>query len=268
MVLAQIHAKDIEDKPQFIRVRDWSLVTSENIMREIKENERLNGIFNYQDPDIVAEILVEELNNILEKIAPSKVVQMRKENNPRDKETLRKKKECDQQLEIAIEKNENEEWRLHKSLRNQLTKWLERINRMKMEETCGNPKKMWRKVKNYVTPEKGTIPLKIITQEKTETSPGKLAKIMNDFFIKNVEDIQKSFKETDNNPVEYLEKLIPRPDDKFHLEEITIKETYEIITNMKVSNSTGFDNLNSRFLKEITIKETYTIISNMKVSNS
>ena len=78
--------------------------TNENLIKlELEEAESDIAIIGESNmlknvPDIVAEILVEELNNILEKIAPSKVMQMRKENNPRDKETLRKKKECDQQL--------------------------------------------------------------------------------------------------------------------------------------------------------------------------
>ena len=63
--------------------------------------------------------------------------------------------------------------------------------------------------------------------------------------------MQKEFKEDDKDPIEYLEILIDKPDDEFELKQISLKRTYQIITNMKTSKATGFDDLNSFIIKEI-----------------
>ena len=73
---------------------------------------------------------------------------------------------------------------------------------------------MHKKIQNNVKPEKGTVPTKIILEEKIEQSPKKLAELMNTFFVKNIEEIQKNFKPEANNPISYLEKLIQKPEDR------------------------------------------------------
>ena len=48
---------------------------------------------------------------------------------------------------------------------------------------------------------------------------------MNNNFIKKVGKIRRDFKPTANDPISYLEKLIRKPDSKFILSKITIKDT-------------------------------------------
>ena len=51
--------------------------------------------------------------------------------------------------------------------------------------------------------------------------------------------------------MEILSKLIPKKNCTFRLEENTLKEMYCIITDMKKSNTCGFDGLNANIIKEI-----------------
>ena len=63
-------------------------------MEKIKNNKRLNEGISYVDPDLIAEVTIDELNNILEEISPSHVVQRKRKNEPKGPETERKKEEC------------------------------------------------------------------------------------------------------------------------------------------------------------------------------
>ena len=44
--------------------------------------------------NLIAEVTIDELNNILEEISPSHVVQRKRKNEPKGPETERKKEEC------------------------------------------------------------------------------------------------------------------------------------------------------------------------------
>ena len=106
-------------------------------------------------------------------------------------------------------------------------------------------------IKNYVSHEPSSIPTRIIEETETVTSPAKLAKLMHAHFDDKIADIRKEFKEPQNDPISYLELLIKKPKSKFKLEEIKLEDTYQIITKMQKTNSSGYDNVNSRILKEI-----------------
>ena len=221
-------------------------------MNEIKRNERLDSLFSKEDPDEITEILINEMNEIIERIAPVKVVQRKSnEKNYDNKETAEFRKETEAQLEKAIRLNEIEEWRIFRSMRNQLLKWMKNVYSQRMERKMNDKRTMWNQFKNVVNPNKGSIPTCIITENKQETSPAKISNMMNNFFMEKIEKIRKNFGERRNSNLSYLELLIGKPNTQFHLPEITIKETYEIITNMKTTNSSGFDNTNSRIIKEI-----------------
>ena len=51
-------------------------------------------------------------------------------------------------------------------------------------------------------------------------------------------------------PLDIFGKLIPRIEDEFYIPNITIRQTLELLQNCKGSNSTGYDDINSKFLKK------------------
>ena len=66
-----------------------------------------------------------EVNQIIEEVAPSKIVQNKKDNLPwKTEETRKVMEETEAQLEIAIETKDVEEWRLFRAMRNQAFKFL------------------------------------------------------------------------------------------------------------------------------------------------
>ena len=251
-VKLQLHTKEIKDNIQFIKIREWKALTADNLMQKIKENERINKIFHYEDPEIVAKILIEEMNAIIEEIAPIRIVQRKGNEAERLNEEMKQyKRDTEDQLEKAIKDNNIEDWRVFRGMRNQLHRWLKILNLEKLKMRLNDPKNVWKNIKEYVNPDKSSIPTKIIEETETVTSPTKIAKIMQEHFDRKIDEIRKSFKEPKNDPMSYLQILMKKPESKFKLNEIKLEETYEIITKMKRSNSSGYDSVNSRILKEI-----------------
>ena len=65
-----------------------------------------------------------------------------------------------------------------------------------------------------------------------------------------MENIRRLFTESIVTPLEILRALIPRVEEDFSIEPITIKQTIKIIDSLKNSNSTGHDDINNRLLKK------------------
>ena len=251
-VQLKYHSKELKTNPAMIRIRDWRLVNANSLMKEIDSNENLGSIFKHTDPDVVANMIIEEMNLIVNKIAPAKLVQYKaKEVEYLNDETRDMKKESEERLTEAIKYNKNEDWNHYKNLRNRYRRMIKKGYDIAMKGILSRPKEMWRLVSNQVKADKVTTPKSIIDKGETITSTKKLAQIFDDHFVEKIEKMQSEFTHTDKDPIEILELLVEKPQDRFELKEISLKRTYEIINNMKTSKATGFDDVNSLVMKEI-----------------
>ena len=75
MLSCTYNNKNIKKSQQFRIVRDSKLLTKHNLNEYLANNEVISTVFNYTDPNSIAEILINELSLIIECIAPSKKVQ-------------------------------------------------------------------------------------------------------------------------------------------------------------------------------------------------
>merc|ERR1711867_231475 len=63
-------------------VRDGKLLTEENLCREFDRNEEIHKVIDEEDPDLIASKLNEELTNIINTVAPPRVIQVRNNDSP------------------------------------------------------------------------------------------------------------------------------------------------------------------------------------------
>ena len=149
-------------------------------MKEIEENEKLMRIFELEDPNSIAETIVEEMNIILEELAPSKVIQLNNRSQPwQTTETKQLIKEADESLGNAVKYNEVISWRLYKRAKNKATKWMETAKRMFFIERLSKTKNLWKELKEFKGKEDETVPVKIVEGEKEVASSKKLASMFN-----------------------------------------------------------------------------------------
>ena len=89
---------------------------------------------------------------------------------------------------------------------------------------------------------------------KTINNGSELANIANNYFISKIEKIIRQITSENITPMAILEFLIPKSTAKFHIFEISLKETITIIDKLSSTNSAGHDNINNKFLKKIKHK--------------
>ena len=94
-------------------------------------NENLNKVFNYSDPNLIAELLMPKMNIILEDITPRRLDQYNKTNKDFvDQQTIKAKEEVNEQLRIAIKLNDIEDWRCFRPMKNQLSKFVNKVQQI------------------------------------------------------------------------------------------------------------------------------------------
>ena len=244
LVKCQYHARTLRQRPQFKRVRDHKLLNSQILMEHVGMNARLQSIFQFSDPDYIAETLIAEVNRILEDISPSRVIQCNKSYEPwKTRETVEVEKTVEHQLEKAIDTGRIEEWRYFLTMRNHAHKLLEFAKRSFYIERFTMAGNIWREFRQFQGEHENNSPLKIVCEGKEVSSPKKLSNMFNDYFIRKIEDIQLRFNNNDNDQLKILAKVIKRPESTLEIESVSVNEMYEAITRMKTSNSCGFDQI-------------------------
>ena len=84
------------------------------------------SILSMTDPDKIWSLYIEAMNAIVNTLAPTKVVQFRKDHGPYVKEDVRNQIcEVDKQLEKSITTKDMEKWRLYCVMRYSVLKTIE-----------------------------------------------------------------------------------------------------------------------------------------------
>ena len=123
----QYHLKGIKFRPQKRKIRDWKLVSTDSLMEEIERDEKLMNIFSHSDPNYVANTIIEQMNKIVNYIAPPRVVTV-KDNSGfhEDDETKDLKREADIKLNNAIRDDDLEARKKYRATRN---KYMRKTNK-------------------------------------------------------------------------------------------------------------------------------------------
>ena len=75
MLSCTYNNKHITKTQQFKIIRNNKLLTKHTLNEYFTNNDTINTIFNHTDPNIIAEILVNEISLIIECISPSRKIQ-------------------------------------------------------------------------------------------------------------------------------------------------------------------------------------------------
>ena len=102
-----------------------------------------------------------------------------------------------------------------------------------------------------ITEDNNKSPTTIIKDVVIYTSPKEIADIMVDSFIDKVENIRNNINSNPYKAIDTYKKIIPRVEDQFKLEKVTVSDVYEVIGKQKSSNARGNDEITSRMMKEI-----------------
>ena len=145
-----------------------------------------------------------------------------------------------------------------------------RWEKLKLEQCKSDPGKMWSNVKGLLNWTSVLSPTKLFYNGVIETSPGKLASIMNEFYVDKVITIRENLPSSNKDPLEKLRHLRRNKMSVFSLQTVHPDVISKIIGGLKYSKATGFDFIDSYVLKLVKIEITpaLTHIINLSIQTS
>ena len=154
--------------PKFTNVRNFKLLSRERMLLFLDNSIELNKIFNYTDPEVIANIMQIELNAMINIIAPCKRIQIKKNYQGYLTESTREKIKLNKYyLGEAIKINNAESWRIFRHNRNSLSKVLRNEKRSYIESKLNSNKDKWKTLKEINGVKKA--PPQIVSNIKTRS---------------------------------------------------------------------------------------------------
>ena len=208
-VSIMFHTDLIIDKPQFLMTRSWSELNKENLDKLIDNDPIINGIFNLTGVDKVWNILILQINSYINQLAPTRIIQIKKNSAPyMCEEADYRLNECDKALTEAIRTDEQEKWRVWRSLRNQTSRFIDQIKGDYFTRVLNNTNQIWKAIQLVTNEDNSSVPRRINWNGESLTSSKKIANVCIDFFKNKIEMIRQKFKESDIDPLQFLKFLI------------------------------------------------------------
>ena len=111
MITLTYTTNSIIKHPTTKKIRDWGKITQSKVTKCIQNSYLLNSIFTYTDPNLIVKILLDELNLIVNHLAPEKIVNFEINHSPYlTKELKNEQKTKKSLINKAIKSNTYEDW--------------------------------------------------------------------------------------------------------------------------------------------------------------
>ena len=211
-------------------------------------------IYICQDAEKAAELLTVKLNTILDEMAPVRKIQIRSKyaawvtaecREDMDKRDAAQKK--------AIVSGLNGDWENYRKIRNKVTRRVRQEKtewqKKKLVKCEGDSAKMWGNILGWLNWSSSSSPSKLYSGATIETSPGKLANIMNQYYIQKVSDIRAALPVSNTDPLSIVKKMMDGCPTQFELQPVHPDLVDKIMRNLKNSKSCGLDNIDTYTLK-------------------
>ena len=248
VIVTKIKTSPINVNAQFINTRDYKNITPDNLNSMISSSQVFNEIFNEDDPNIITDKYINEMNRIINTLAPTRRIQVNKRNKTKLSDEVKEAiDKADAQKTIATNSQDREEYRLARNLQLKLNKLVEKEKAESIKRNLKGKYK-WKKLNENKDTDK--TPTRIIDEDKDVTSPKSLTKLFNKYFIEKIEKIREKFKTNNKTAMDILSSLIEKPKTTFTFKTTDVYTIYKIIDKSKHSKSAGSDAITMSILKD------------------
>ena len=153
-------------------------------------------------------------------------------------------------MRIARESGSYDDERAAKNKRNQHSRRIKQRIKTYYKEKFRNNLKRFKTLKE-LDDEQARGPTTIIKDGEEISSPKRIAEEMSRGFVEKVQRIRNKINGNRYEAIRSYKNAIPRNENDFKLEIVSVEQVYNIINNMKTSNSCGNDELTSRIIKQM-----------------
>merc|ERR1712240_317861 len=252
-ITATYHTKAPINNPKVIYTRPKHLLTEHNLNKYLNNNDIIQTVYNYTDPELIAEILMREYNNIIEIIAPRTKRQVKKNYTPYlDKETREGKRKLHQMHNKAKQTQDNDHWREYKNYRATLNKKIDKQKQDYIKKKLDNSEDRWKTLNNINNKKTFTSPRSIIHKETIITNIKEICNLANNYYISLIRKLRENIPKISVTPIDIIKKIYPRSKVTLEIPIPTNKAITDIIKKAKSKNSVGHDNISMKMLKKTT----------------
>ena len=250
-ISAVYHSQEQCYNPKFIKTRNFRNLNKTSLHLTLDQSE-IDRVFNFTDPNVISNILQTELNTVINTLAPAKVVQYKVNYTPFLTDRMKRDMEFNKNLlDRAIKTHGIDDWREYRVHRNILNKQLKILKKKYIKQKFKDSHNRYKFLKKHNKNLKQQVPSSIVYNKSKVTSPKTLASIAVNYFCEKVNLIKASFVPTVTDPLKILSKLVPRVQNDLIIPYITVKDTQKLISSLKNSNCTGYDDISFKILKKI-----------------
>ena len=249
-VMCRININQLIINPQFRKIRCRKNLNSSILMPLIENNQKLQSIFSTSNPDFIADTLTNEIDIIVESVAPSKLVQIQKKDKLKiTGETRTKIDEADKAVTHATKTLDQNDFRKARNLQNEVKNCIKRDETEYLKANLNNNKTDFRTIKEELEDNNKT-PTRIIHNGEEIRSQKRIADTMNKFYVKKIEEIRKNFEDETDKAIDVLKAIKNKPTTTFNFKPVDVYTVHELIDKTKRSNSSGKDTLTANIMKE------------------
>ena len=259
VVIAKIRGKGKTTTFQSVRKRDWRNFEQKTYTDKVRKI-NWGKMKLMEDPDLMAEYFVTQINRVLDVLAPMKTWQpKRRDKNWLKEETLGILADRDVARKTAMESKSDEDWARYKRLRNLATNAIRKDkNEDRWRKTnswnieCSTAK-MWKEVRKAAGWDVAAAPTDIQDGPSILRSPREIAEKFALYFREKIRLINDGLSNPQIDPLELLRRgnarWNPRPESALELTEVTPEKVGKLIDKLSGSKATGYDGLEAAVIK-------------------
>ena len=199
-----LFSKDLKRAERYTRKRVFKNFDQEKFKREVSRMTELQDCLFSTSADASAAILNHGISRVLDNMAPVRTIQNRKSYVPYLTTRTKELQAAARAAQVkAVESEEQEDWRVYRSLRNQKSRAVKedqvKWQKDKLSST-NNPSDMWKAAKSMLGWACSGPPTQLYHLGQYVSSPSGLATTMNEFFLEKVKKLRESIPLTDYDP--------------------------------------------------------------------
>ena len=253
LVIGTRYTKNIKESTRYVRRRSYKNFDEAAFLQKLREISMFD-IYTCQNASQAADLLTNKINKILDEMAPVKKIQIRSRYapwiTPDCKDDMDKR---DSTQKKAIETGAEADWSEYRRVRNKVTRRIRKEKtewqKKKLENCEGDPARVWGNILGWLNWSSSSSPSKLYSGGRVETSPFKLANIMNMYYIQKVTDIRSALPVPNVDPLYAVQTMMAGCPTLFELQPVHPDTVDKIIKNLKNSKSCGLDHIDTYVLK-------------------